>query len=250
MAHPAICIGTSGWSYQHWKGPFYPQGVGDEAMLAYYCSHFSSVEINNSFYHLPSPETLQQWYAATPENFRFAVKASRYITHMKKLKDPRQSLNAFFARIAALDDKLGPILFQLPPNWHVNRERLGAFLAALSRDYRYAFEFRDPSWFGESSYELFRRHGAALCIYELDGYVSPRELTADFVYLRLHGPDGPYQGKYDNRALSAWAGALSRWQQQGIDSYCYFDNDESGYAAQNALTLQAMLQQKHQGGNS
>jgi uncharacterized protein YecE (DUF72 family) len=160
---------------------------------------------------------------------------------MKKLNDPAQGLATLCERIDALEEKLGPILFQLPPRWHYNEERLQRFLDALSRDYRYAFEFRDASWLNPRCYELLSRYGASLCLYELDGFRSPRELTTDFVYVRLHGPGGPYQGDYDNHSLSGWAGAFSSWMATGRDIYCYFDNDEAGYAALNAASLQAML---------
>lgn len=234
-------IGTSGWSYDHWKGPFYPVDIRNEEMLAYYCRQFQSVEINSSFYHLPSPDTLKHWYENTPTGFTFAVKASRYITHMKKLNDPEKSVQALFERISVLEDKLGPILFQLPPNWRCNPERLADFLSSLSSDFRYAFEFRDQSWMNPESHALLKRHNAAFCIYELDGYESPHEVTADFVYIRLHGPGGPYQGSYDKHALTAWADTLSHWSAQKRSVYCYFDNDEAGYAAMNAKTLEGML---------
>jgi len=239
-----ICIGTSGLSDAHWRGAFYPPAVRDDEMLGIYSRTFQSVEINNSFYHLPSQAALESWLDATPEDFVFSVKSSRYITHMKKLKDSGQSLQALLERITLLGDKLGPLLFQLPPKWRYNHERLAQFLDSLGRDFRCAFEFRDPSWLNPRCYELLRRHGAALCLYELDGFASPWELTADFVYVRLHGPGGPYQGSYDARSLSVWADALTGWAQEGRDIYCYFDNDEAGFAAQNAEALQAMLRKK------
>lgn len=241
---PPLHIGTSGWSYAHWKGPFYPRQIRNEEMLAFYCRHFRSVEINNSFYHLPDETTLRQWHDTTPAGFLFSVKASRYITHMKKLKEPQQSLSALLERVSCLEEKLGPLLFQLPPHWHYNGERISAFLDSLSKDFRYAFEFRDRSWINEECYELLAEHGAAFCIYEIDGFLSPREVTADFVYVRLHGPGGPYQGNYDSQTLAGWAGAFSTWSRQGKSIYCYFDNDEAGYAAQNAQTLQSMLQRR------
>ncbi len=234
-------IGTSGWSYDHWKGPFYPPDIRVEEMLPFYCRHFQSVEINNSFYHLPEKATLKQWHDNTPKGFLFAVKASRYITHMKKLKEPNQSLSTLLERITLLEEKLGPLLFQLPPRWHYNGERLSSFLDSLSQDFRYVFEFRDPSWINEECTELLAKHGAAFCIYELDGFLSPREVTADFVYVRLHGPKSAYQGSYALKTLADWAGALSTWSRQGKQTYCYFDNDEAGYAAQNAKALQSML---------
>ena len=236
-----IRVGTSGWSYDHWKGPFYPDHLAGEHMLAFYARHFLTTEINTSFYHLPARATLKRWRDATPADFLFTVKASRYITHMKKLGDPRRSVSTFLRRIRILGDKLGPILFQLPPRWRFNRERLSAFLDILSGEFRYAFEFRDRSWLNEEAYELLSRHGAALCIYELDGFLSPREITADTVYVRLHGPEGPYRGSYDERCLSGWATDLARWAARGGAVYCYFDNDEHAYAVRNALRLQAML---------
>lgn len=210
-------------------------------MLTYYCRDFSTVEINNSFYHLPSRETLQHWTETTPSGFVFSIKASRYITHMKKLKDPEKSLVNFFERITILGDRLGPILFQLPPHWRYNQERLTNFLQHLSKDYRYTFEFRDESWLNEQCYEQLSKHKASLCIYELDGYLSPQEVTSNFVYIRLHGPGGSYQGNYSDEILRGWAQACANWSKQGYDIYCYFDNDEAGYAALNARTLHGML---------
>lgn len=234
-------IGTSGWSYGHWKGAFYPPDLPEGDRLKYYAEHLPSVEINNSFYHLPDKQALRQWRDLVPRDFVFTAKGSRYITHMKKLKDPEKGVPNFLERISVLEDQLGPILFQLPPRWRFNEQRLATFLDQLSNDFKYAFEFRDPSWLNEQSYALLARNQAAFCIYDLDGFLSPKEVTADFVYVRLHGPDGPYQGNYDTRTLSAWAGAFSTWAAQGRDVHCYFDNDQDGHAASNALELLAML---------
>jgi uncharacterized protein YecE (DUF72 family) len=236
-----IHVGTSGWSYDHWKGPFYPGHLAAERMLAYYAGHFRTTEINTSFYHLPAKDTLKLWYDTTPSDFLFTAKASRYITHMKKLTDTAQGVSTFLRRIRLLDDKLGPILFQLPPRWRFNKQRLAAFLDALSGEFRYAFEFRDRSWLNEETSELLSMYGAAFCIYELDGFLSPKEITSEVVYVRLHGPDGPYRGSYSDACLSGWAGDFARWTAQGRAVYCYFDNDENGYAARNAFRLQAML---------
>jgi uncharacterized protein YecE (DUF72 family) len=233
-------VGTSGWHYDHWQGAFYPKDLASRSWLAYYADRLSTVEINNSFYQLPDRETLQNWRSVTPPRFLFTVKASRYITHMKKLKDAYQSVASFLRRMDELDEKLGPVLFQLPPRWNVNRERLQSFLDGLPEGYRCAFEFRDPSWFHDRVYEMLAAHDAAFCIYELGGQVSPKEVTADWVYVRLHGPDGAYQGRYDTETLAGWMGAFSTWMRQGKEVYCYFDNDEAGYAVENALALQAM----------
>jgi uncharacterized protein YecE (DUF72 family) len=236
-----IHIGTSGWHYGHWRGPFYPDDLGAPQFLSYYAARFATVEINNSFYQLPSPRALEIWRDTVPPDFVFAVKASRFITHMNKLRAPERSLPPFFNRIALLGEKLGPILFQLPPRWRFNAVRLAAFLAVLPADYRYTLELRDQSWINDQALDLLARHGAAFCIYELNGYRAPREVTAGFVYIRLHGPGGPYQGRYSAHTLAAWAQAITAWSQQGREVFCYFDNDEAGYAAHNALELQDLL---------
>ncbi len=234
-------IGTSGWHYDHWEGLFYPRSLPDGGFLEYYAGYFGTAEINNSFYRLPQRETFGRWRDAVPENFVFSVKASRYLTHMKKLKDPSEPLERLLDRVSALGEKLGPILFQLPPRWRSNADRLEGFLEILPEDHRYAFEFRDPSWFDGEIYGLLAKHGAAFCIYDLGGRISPKEITTDFAYVRLHGPAGPYQGRYGTRRLAGWANAFSTWLKQGLDVYCYFDNDEAGYAVQDALKLQQMM---------
>ncbi|MFO8058387.1 MAG: DUF72 domain-containing protein [bacterium] len=237
-------IGTSGWHYDHWGGTFYPEDIPKKRFLDYYRQCFDSAEINNSFYQLPSEKTLAGWRDAVPEGFVFAVKGSRYTTHMKKLKDPQQSTDKLFDRIGALGGKLGPVLFQLPPKWGFNRERLEEFLENMPEHFRLAFEFRDRSWYNETTYKLLRDHNAAFCIYELDGHVSPLQVTSDFVYIRLHGPEGPYEGSYSKKVLSRWADRIKEWRNKGKDVYCYFDNDENGYAAQNALELKKLVEGK------
>ena len=237
-------IGTSGWHYLHWKGTFYPQDLSNERLLEHYVKYFATAEINNTFYQLPGKQTFVRWRDSVPDGFLFSVKASRYITHMKKLKDPDEPISTLVGRIEVLGDKLGPILFQLPPRWKVNAERLSSFLESLPEGYRYAFEFRDQSWFGHQAEETLRKRGAAFCIYDFEGRESPRSVTSDFIYVRLHGPDGAYQGKYDNRTLTGWAEAFSSWVDEGKEIFCYFDNDEKGYAAQNALKLQELLGDK------
>ncbi|MDX5421978.1 MAG: DUF72 domain-containing protein [Hymenobacteraceae bacterium] len=237
-----IHIGTSGWHYKHWMGTFYPTGVKPRGFTAYYTRFFSSVEINNSFYRLPSAGTFGSWRTSVPDDFIFAVKANRFITHMKKLKEPQESLDRFFTNVNALEEKLGPVLFQLPPGWKVNTERLSNFLSLLPPSYRYTFEFRHPSWYSQEVLQLLRKHNAAFCIYELAGHMSPLELTADFVYVRLHGPEGRYAGSYSESALAWWARQCLAWQAQGLEVYAYFDNDQLGYAAFNARRLQELVQ--------
>lgn len=242
-----IYIGTSGWSYSHWKGLFYPANISTAKMLAEYVRHFRTTEINSSFYRLPSRDTLERWLKSAPADFVFSVKASRYITHMKKLKEPEDNVFTLLGRIKMLSDRLGPILFQLPPRWHFNGERLAAFLENLPGGFRYAFEFRDQSWLNKRTYRLLADHNAAFCIYELDGFLSPKEVTADYIYVRLHGPDGPYQGSYDRAVLTEWTRIFVNWSAQGRSIYCYFDNDENGYAAVNARTLQNMVAEMRPG---
>ena len=241
-SNKAVYIGTSGWHYAHWKGPFYPQDLRDEDMLGYYAAHFRTAEINNTFYRLPEKNTLARWRQTAPDGFIFAVKASRYITHMKKLKDAPDTLPKFFDRIKVLEDRLGPVLFQLPPKWGVNIERLEQFLKTLPGDFRYAFEFRDPSWFREDVSGALAGKGAAFCIYDFEGRQSPLTVTGNLVYVRLHGPDGAYRGQYGAETLELWAQLLRGWSEQGREVYCYFDNDEAGYAAQDALRLKSLVE--------
>jgi len=236
-----IRVGTSGWSYGHWRGPFYPAGLPEGEWLAYYAERLDTVEINNTFYQLPTPSALQGWRDAVAEDFVFSVKASRFITHMKKLKEPEAALAKFFERIALLAPKLGPVLFQLPPHWRLDLSRLRYFLEALPAEYRYAFEFRDRSWWVGEVYELLARHEAAFCIHDLAGVLSPREVTSNLVYVRLHGPDGAYQGSYGTATLAAWVDSFSAWAAQGRRVYCYFDNDQWGDAALNAEQMREMI---------
>jgi len=235
-----IHVGTSGWHYEHWSGPFYPQDLKKENYLEYYAKWFHTTEINNSFYQLPKHKALEEWKNRTPEGFTFSIKASRFITHMKKLKDPEETVGNFMERVSALGPKAGPVLFQLPPKWRANPQRLREFLQTLDNDRRYAFEFRDPSWENEEIFKMLQDKNAAWCIYEFDGRVSKKKVTADFVYIRLHGPEGAYKGKYTKSCLAGWAGAVTAWANKGLDVYFYFDNDENGYAAQNALQLREM----------
>lgn len=241
MAQGKLHIGTSGWHYRHWRGNFYPENCRPADFLAFYSSLFAAVEINNTFYHLPEEKTLAALHRQTPDNFLFAVKASRFITHMKKLKEGKEHVDNFLARLEPLAEKTGPILFQLPPRWHCNVERLEEFISALPGTYRYAFEFRDESWFVEPVYAALAKANAAFCLYHLEGRMSPREITADYVYIRLHGPGKGYEGDYATMDLAGWAGAISTWRRQGRDVYVFFDNDQNGYAPGNALELKEML---------
>lgn len=244
MEKGTIHIGTSGWHYKHWMGNFYPSGMKPKDFMAHYLRFFRTVEINNSFYKLPAPETFAAWRVAVPPDFVFAVKASRFITHMKKLNEPLQSFSNFMQNVSVLEEKLGPILFQLPPMWKFNEARFRNFLAVLPPHFRYTFEFRNPTWYNETVYELLRRHNMAFCIYEIEYHLSPLLVTADFVYIRLHGPETKYAGSYSESALQWWANFCKEQQAQGKDVYLYFDNDQAGYAAFNAQRLQELVREQ------
>jgi uncharacterized protein YecE (DUF72 family) len=233
-------IGTSGWHYKHWKGPFYPEKLPASKMLDWYTQHFDTVELNNTFYRLPTEKGVTEWRESTPSGFCFAAKGSRFLTHMKKLKDPVPGIANYFARVDLLGRKLGPIVFQLPPWWEADSGRLEEFLSALPKRHRYAFELRNPTWHNEEIYRILRRHNAAFCIYEIAGFHSEFVLTANFTYVRLHGPGGAYQGSYPDAKLKEWARRIHDWQKDLRATYVYFDNDQAGYAVQNALTLKRL----------
>jgi len=239
-----VFIATSGWQYGHWTGPFYPEDLPKTRLFDYYSSRFNTVEVNNSFYRLPEAKTFERWREKSPGGFIFALKASRFITHVKRLKEPEGPIKNFMERAVLLEEKLGPILFQLPPRWNINTERLRFFLEALPEGYRYAFECRDPSWFHPDVYALLKAHNAAFCIFDFDYMLSPRQVTADFVYIRLHGPAGKYRGQYSDGALRDWAGFIRNAKRRAKAVYCYFDNDEAGYAALDAMRLREMLGKK------
>jgi uncharacterized protein YecE (DUF72 family) len=240
-----IRIGTSGYHYKHWRDRFYPKQISTDEMLEFYSHSFDTVELNNSFYRLPTEAAFDNWRQSTPDNFVFAVKASRFLTHQKKLKDPENALQKLLPRASRLSQKLGPILFQLPPRWQVNPGRLEALLEALPSDLRCAFEFRDVSWIQSDINKLLVRFRAAFCIYELAGYRSPLTVTADFAYVRLHGPGpGKYQESYCASRLRHWARQVEVWSTHLAAIYIYFDNDQAGYAARNALTLKQMVDGK------
>jgi uncharacterized protein YecE (DUF72 family) len=237
----SIHIGTSGWHYKHWIGRYYPDSIKPAQMLEFYLRDFDTVELNNTFYQLPKEESFDHWRDSTPDGFLFAVKGSRFLTHMIKLKDAERGLVNFLPRAERLGDKLGPILWQLPPRWNVNAERLESFLQLLPPEHRYAFELRNETWMCEEVYDVLRRYNAAFCIYELAGYRSPIVLTADWTYIRLHGPTAfKYQGSYSEAQLVEWADRMKSWRRKLDSQYVYFDNDDSAYAVENALTLKKL----------
>jgi uncharacterized protein YecE (DUF72 family) len=234
-----ILVGTSGFVYAHWKGILYPPGLPPRLWLAHYASEFETVELNATFYRLPRPEAVDRWRDGTPPGFVFAAKGSRFLTHMKRLLDPEPGLARYFEPVDRLRDKLAVVLWQLPPRWGVNLERLGAFLSALPRGVRHAVEFRDESWYDEAVCDLLDARGVAFCEHDLVARPPPRP-TGGFRYVRFHGRTGRYRGRYGARALTPWARDLTRHARHG-DAYVYFNNDLGGHALGDARDLLAML---------
>jgi uncharacterized protein YecE (DUF72 family) len=235
-------IGTSGWTYDSWRGPFYPAGCAKKGWLRHYAEIFPSAEINGSFYCTPSLEAVQSWREQTPNDFLFAWKASKYITHWKRLTEKcDNSLELMETRLQVLGPKVAAVLFQLPPQFTCNGDRLAHFLSMLSTRWRYAFEFRHPSWYSDAIFTLLHQHDIALCISDHADAPSPWEVTADYVYVRGHGPRGNYAGSYSDRTLRRWADAVETWQADGKDVLVYFDNDQKAAAPKDALRLMRRL---------
>ena len=236
-----VRIGTSGWSYPHWRGSFYPAGLPQKRWFEYYASQFDTAEINASFYRLPSQGVAAAWREAAPDGFVFSWKASQYITHSKKLRDAAAPLERVYAPMIGMGAKLGPALFQLPPQLKLNLPRLEAFLPLLPTGRRHTIEFRDPSWYVDPVFEVLERHGVALCLSDHHHAPAPWLATGDFVYVRGHGPGGTYSGSYGDKALAGWARHLEGWRRAGKDAYAYFDNDIGCAAPFDALRLKAMM---------
>lgn len=237
-----IYIGTSGWTYDGWRGPFYPQDVPKRRWLAWYATQFPTAEINGSFYRTPSLETVRGWRDATPKHFVFAWKASKFITHWKRLSEKSDtSIALMVTRLETLGEKAGPVLFQLPPQFAADRERLAGFLAMLPSTYRYAFEFRHRSWYDDAIFALLRRHKVALCISDHHDAPAPWEVTARHVYVRGHGPGGDYRDNYPGQTLRRWARAIGGWKDQHRTVYVYFDNDQKSAAPADARRLMEMV---------
>lgn len=233
-------IGTSGWVYAHWQELFYPLALPQKEWFRFYADRFDTVEINNSFYRLPSVPVFQNWQKQAPAGFLYAVKASRFLTHLKKLKDPQQPLATFFAHAAHLGATLGPVLYQLPPHWRVNLPRLADFLALLPKQYQHVIEFRDPSWLTEEVFQLMEQARVSHCIHDMAPLRVPCRVTANPVYIRLHG-DPAHGGDYQPATLAAWARRIDDWQRHGHDVFVYFNNDINGWALANATMLKNLL---------
>ena len=233
-----IHIGTSGWTYDGWRGPFYPDDVAKKDWLRFYATRFTTTEINGSFYRTPSLKSVRAWRDHTPKDFRFVWKASKFITHWKRLSDKsKNSLQLMETRLRALSPKVAAVLFQLPPQFHADAERLEAFLKLLPKRHRYVFEFRHTSWYGDDILELLRQHDAALCISDHGDAPAPWEVTSRLVYVRGHGPGGRYRGSYSAKTLRRWADAIAQWRRQRRDILVYFDNDQKAAAPKDAQRL-------------
>ena len=236
-----IRIGTSGWHYNHWKELFYPPGLPKNKWFEHYAQHFDTVEINNTFYHLPKEVSLQRWHKQAPKNFLYAVKANRYITHIKRLKDVSEEVDRFFERIGLLKSKLGPVLYQLPPSLRKDLDLLESFIKLLPKKLPAVFEFRHNSWFSEDTFELLNKYNAAFCVHDLSGKETPRIVTADIIYVRFHGPTGKYEGDYSKSMLQSWAKWLKDHTKEVRGIYAYFNNDIGGHAIQNTKQLKEQL---------
>ncbi len=238
---PAYFIGTSGWHYEHWRNNFYPSDLARAKWLEFYASHFNAVELNNSFYRLPSEKAFATWYRSSPPGFVFAVKVSRFITHIKRLRDTNEPLQNFLTRANFLQEKLGPLLYQLPPGMKRNEHVLESFLQTLPPGYQHVFEFRNESWLSSEIIALLRRHNVALCVFDMPGFTCPAVVTADFAYFRFHGSKGLYWSCYSDDELHDWATKIAEAVRDLKIVYIFFNNDAEAYAVCNALTLARFL---------
>lgn len=237
-----VLIGTSGWHYDSWRGPFYPKGATLKGLLRYYASQFQTTELNGVFYRTPTSQAVATWRADTGKDFVFAWKASKFITHWKRLSpNCANSIELLEDRLSLLGEKAGPVLFQLPANFAVDRDRLASFFKLLSKKRRYSFEFRNRSWYEPAVLRCLADHNIALCLSDHHDAPAPWKRTADFVYIRCHGPGGRYKGHYDITTLRAWTKRIKAWKRQGCDVYVYFDNDQKSAAPADALELRRLV---------
>ena len=240
-----IRVGTSGWNYDHWRGRFYPDDCTQKDWFGYYAEHFDTVEINNTFYNLPEESTFDSWREKSPEGFVYTLKANRYITHLKRLKDPEEPVGRFVGRARRLEDRLGPVLWQLPPNWHKNSARLENFLGVIPGDMRHVFEFRDEEWFDDDILQMLENAGVSFCTHDMPGIDVPRTATGPIAYVRFHGTDEKYRGRYSDETLRDWAGWLSQQhEEEGRDIYAYFNNDAGAQAPRDAMRLRQELESR------
>ena len=236
-----IRIGCSGWNYRHWRGLFYPEGLPVKRWFAHYAETFDTVEINASFYRLPAAETFAKWCDQAPPGFCYAVKAPRFITHMRKLKDCEPGMAEFLTRARHLQPALGPILYQLPPRWRFDRERLQSFLALLPKDLSHVFEFREPSWMTDEVLAILDAAGVGFCTHDFPGLATPSAATGRIAYIRFHGTGGKYWGRYSDDVLSEWADWMRAQDAAGRTVWAYFNNDIHGHAIEDAMALKRLV---------
>ena len=250
---PALRIGCSGWNYKHWRGNFYAPELRLREWFTHYASVFDTVEINNTFYRLPESKTFAGWRERAPQDLLYAIKASRFITHLKRLRDPEEPVTRLFERACALEDHLGPVLYQLPESFHCDLTRLDDFLALLPRTLgeingtppdhviRHVFEFRHRSWYVEETQAVLRAHGAVMCLHDKAGSAIFEPLDTPYLYVRFHGPGGRYFGRYELRRMEYWAETLAEQWRAGRDVFAYFNNDPEGMAVINAQELRRLI---------
>ena len=250
---PAFRIGCSGWNYKHWRGNFYPPEVPVREWFTHYAQVFDTVEINNTFYRLPESSTFESWRERAPANFLYAIKASRFITHLKRLLEPEEPVTRLFTRACQLQAHLGPVLYQLPESFRCDLTRLDDFLALLPRSLgeiggipadraiRHVFEFRHPSWYVDETQAVLRAHGAVMCLHDKAGSAIFEPIDTPFLYVRFHGPGGRYFGRYESRRMEYWAATLGEQWRAGRDVFAYFNNDPEGMAVINAQELRALM---------
>jgi len=237
-------IGTSGWHYDDWKGRFYPEKLPKSKWLEFYARHFPTVELNNTFYRLPSEAAFANWYESAPSSFTYAVKVSRFITHIKRLKDCDEAVTNFMSRSALLKEKLGPLLYQLPPSMHRNDATLASFLSKLPSEFRHVIEFRHQSWLVEEVFDILREHRTGICVFDMPESTCPLLATADFAYIRFHGSDSLYSSCYSDEELADWAGKITGLAEKRDSVYIYFNNDVQGFALRNAETIRDYLEKR------
>jgi uncharacterized protein YecE (DUF72 family) len=239
----SIRVGCSGWQYKHWRELFYPKDLPQTRWFGFYAEHFDTVEINSSFYHLPKASTFEKWRDQAPSGFCYAIKANRFITQAKKLLDCEESMERMMSATRHLGDRLGPMLYQLPPSLHLDLERLENFLNLLPNDVINVFEFRHKSWYVDEAYALLDRFGASLCLHDMRASETERLAVGPATYVRFHGGVGKYWGRYPDEKLMDWAGWLVEQARSGRSCWCYFNNDILGHALDDAQTLKSMVGQ-------
>jgi uncharacterized protein YecE (DUF72 family) len=237
-----LYIGTSGWQYGHWRGVFYPTRLPQGKWLPYFADRFQTVEVNNTFYNLPEKSVFEHWRENTPDDFIFALKMSRYLTHLKRLQDPAEPVQRFMERATALGPKCGPILLQLPPSYRADLDLLDSALAAFGPSVRVAVEFRHESWFVPETRKLLEHRRAALCLADSPRRKQPHWRTADWGFIRFHEGTGPQPPGYERDALRAWAQRIAQTWEPGEDVFVYFNNDRGGFALKDAATFAELAQ--------